>query len=92
MSRLRQAWIRAVEVFIFFAEPQCVEQEYPGVWWFRRRRPVLAGPHTDFELPDIVEEEAVETDDPEEADVTDVVVGPYGDIGPATPTQHGTGN
>lgn len=36
MSPARKAWIHALEVFIFFVEPQCVEQEYPARWWFLR--------------------------------------------------------
>lgn len=41
MSPARSAWIHAVEVFIFYVEPQCIEQEYPARWWFSRRRRTL---------------------------------------------------
>ncbi|XWX00591.1 hypothetical protein V2A60_008612 [Cordyceps javanica] len=40
MSPARSAWIHTIELFVFFVEPQCVEQEYPATWWFSRRRPV----------------------------------------------------
>ncbi|KAM3457706.1 hypothetical protein MY5147_009425 [Beauveria neobassiana] len=40
MSPARSAWIHTMEVFMFFVEPQCVEQEYPATWWFSRRRRV----------------------------------------------------
>ena len=41
MSPARSAWIHAVEVFIFYVEPQCIEQEYPARWWLSRRRQTL---------------------------------------------------
>ncbi len=47
MSAARSAWVHALEVFIFFVEPQCIEQEYPAKWWFSRRRPVPP-PDDDF--------------------------------------------
>lgn len=55
MSPARSAWIHAIEVFIFFAEPQCIEQEYPPKWWFRRRRPAIVM-ETDHDLqpPEVV--------------------------------------
>ncbi|KAK8142099.1 hypothetical protein G3M48_009343 [Beauveria asiatica] len=40
MSPARSVWIHTMEVFMFFVEPQCVEQEYPATWWFSRRRRV----------------------------------------------------
>ncbi|KAM3430401.1 hypothetical protein NHJ13734_007762 [Beauveria thailandica] len=40
MSPARSVWIHTMEVFMFFVEPQCVEQEYPAAWWFSRRRRV----------------------------------------------------
>lgn len=53
MSPARSAWIHAIEVFIFFVEPQCVEQEYPARWWFRRRR-ALPPPPADDRGPEVV--------------------------------------
>ncbi|EGX88895.1 Cyclin-like F-box [Cordyceps militaris CM01] len=51
MSPARRTWIRTIELFIFFVEPQSVEHEYPAKWWFTRRR--VPAPEQD-DWPEIV--------------------------------------
>ncbi|KAJ6785922.1 hypothetical protein PWT90_01296 [Aphanocladium album] len=55
MSPARSVWIHTIELFIFFVEPQCVEQEYPPKWWFTRPRvPRNAGNPGEGRGPEIV--------------------------------------
>ncbi|OAA52848.1 Cyclin-like F-box [Cordyceps fumosorosea ARSEF 2679] len=51
MSLRRSVWIHILEVFMFYVEPQCIEQKYPPRWWLLSRQQRMLAIYTDATMP-----------------------------------------